>query len=84
MGSEVPAKHAPLPPPGLIDRAEYEERRKVLGRYYSPLDGGGQYLLAITARQYPSPNAQHHETPRIIQSVPPVESASSSEVVVAR
>jgi hypothetical protein len=41
-------------------------------------------LLAITARQYPSPNAQHHETPRIIQGVPPVESASSSEVIVAR
>jgi len=41
-------------------------------------------LLAITARQYPGPNAQHHKTPRIIQSVPPVESASSSEVIVAR
>jgi hypothetical protein len=38
-------------------------------------------LLALSG---PSPNAQHHETPRIIQSVPPVESASSSEVIVAR
>jgi hypothetical protein len=50
----------------------------------SPPKMAGAALFAITARQHPSPNAQHHQTARIIQSMPPVESASSSEVIVAR
>jgi hypothetical protein len=44
----------------------------------------GQDFRAIAARQYTRPNAQHHWTTRIVQSVPSVESASSIKLVVAR
>ena len=57
--------------------------RSILTQPPSPKMAGAT-LLAITAGQYPGPNAQHHETPRIIQGVPPIECASSSEVIVAR